>query len=100
MPRVTVKRKAPEIVEQHGGGDHVEYEQQRCLPAIEAGQDADRAEDFEQPARTKQQGCERGRQRYPSMRGLGHGGLEVEDLIERAEREYDDQTKPGDESEE
>src|SRR5947208_2451763 len=30
-PSVAIEWKAPEIVEQHGGGDHVEHEQQRRL---------------------------------------------------------------------
>src|SRR5262245_66358046 len=45
-PFVAVEREAPEVVEQDGGGDHVEHEQQRRLTAIKIEQDADRAEDL------------------------------------------------------
>src|SRR5262249_27382102 len=63
VPAVAVERKTPEIVEQHGGGDHVEYEQQRRLATIKPEQDANRADDFEHAAEHQQQHRDRCRQR-------------------------------------
>src|SRR6266567_3245069 len=90
VPGVAIERKAPEIVEQYGGGDHIEYEQQRGLAAIKTKQDANWADDLEDAAEHQQQRCHRRRQRYPAMSRLVHRRLVVEDLVERAERENQD----------
>src|SRR5262249_29414990 len=96
-PFVAVEREAPEVVEQNGGDDHVEHEQQRCLAAIKIEQNAHRAEHLEHAAEHQQQRGERGRQRDQTMARLRHGRLVIENLVERAERKDEHQTQSGDE---
>src|ERR1700730_2384199 len=50
IPGITVERKAPEIVEQDRGHDHIEYEKQRCLPPIKPREDANRTDDLQNAA--------------------------------------------------
>src|SRR5262249_44549961 len=98
-PFVAVEREAPEVVEQDGGGDHVEHEQQRRLAAIKIEQNAHRAEDLEHAAEHQQHHGERRRQRDQTVAGLRHGRLVIENLVERAERKDEHQTQSGDEVE-
>src|ERR1700732_1520091 len=44
IPRVTVERKATEIVEQDSGHDNIDNEHKRCLRPIKTPEDANRTE--------------------------------------------------------
>src|SRR5262249_49235579 len=99
IPHVAIGRKAPEVVEQDGGRDDIEYEQQRRLAPVKTEQNADGADDLERAAEHQQQNGHRLRQRNQSVGGLRHRRLMIENLIERAERKDQHQAKPGNESE-
>ena len=86
-------------MEQDGGHDDIEYEQQRGLAPIKPEQNADGTDDLEHAAEHQQQHGHRPRQRNQSVRGLRQRRLMIENLIQRAERKDQHQAKPGDESE-
>src|SRR5262249_25651503 len=100
VPRVAVEWKAPEIVEQHRCGNDVENEQQRRLATIDVEQYGGRTEHLEHTAEHQQQRRKRGGQRDPAAGSLRHRRLMIEELVERAEREYQHQTEPGEEGKE
>src|SRR5262249_55023151 len=99
IPHVAIERKAPEVVEQDGGRNDIEYEQNRRLEPVNTEQNADGADDLERAAEHQQQNGHRLRQRNQSVGGLRHRRLMIENLIERAEWKDQHQAKPGDESE-